>query len=431
MGDFYMCLNLSGLFFRKGADKLRLASRVTGIFLLIGLFPAQAGSFQKMISEHDAVRRGLERPEIIQQMKSRADLAESDVMEARTWENPEFSYDQETRNDDLGNIMERNYMLSQKVSISGQRAIRTEAAQQRRDAAFLETENWRLEKTAEIRKKFYQVLYQQRLMEIYAQISSAMDSLANVMQERKKAGDISRYDLNRLKQEQSLLMAEQRQALAEEKRLAQELFAVIGSDGEQPTQWAGVTGSLFPGASAGNLEDLLEQAENHPGLTAMKLRTKAFGTDERHAKRSWLPDIDLHMGYKDADEADADAILLGVSLPIPVFDRKAGAQQRASASRRHLQTEFALTLAEKKGSIRGLWRQDQELAAAIQALAEADSAALLETAQIAYKAGEIGILEILDAHRSAFEHQVKLLDLMKSARMVRIDLELNTGGIIQ
>ena len=321
-------------------------------------------------------------------------------------------------------------MLSQKVSISGQRAIRTEAAQQRRDAAFLEMENWRLEKTAEIRKKFYQVLYQQQLMEIYAQISSAMDSLAKVMQERKKAGDISRYDLNRLKQEQSLLMAEQRQALAEGKRLTQELFANIGLNDGQPTQWAGVTGSLFPGAPAGNLEDLLEQAENQPGLTAMKLRTKAFGTDERHAKRSWLPDIDLHMGYKDSNEADGDAILLGVSLPIPVFDRKTGAQQRASAFRRHLQTEYILALTEKKGSIRGLWHQDQELAAAIQALAEADSAALLETAQIAYKAGEIGILEILDAHRSAFEHQVKLLDLMKSARMVKIDLELNTGGII-
>lgn len=431
MGEFYMCLNVSDLFFRKGADKLRLASRVTGLFLLIGLFPAQAGSFQKIISEHDAVRYGLERPEIIQQIKSQTDLAESDVMEARTWENPEFSYDQEARNDDLGNIMERNYMLSQKVNISGQRAIRAEAAQQRRDVALLEMENWRLEKTAEIRKTFYQVLYQQQLMEIYAQISSAMDSLAKVMQERKKAGDISRYDLNRLKQEQALLMAEQRQALAEEKRLAQELFAAIGLDDEQATQRAGVTGSLFPGASAGNLEDLLEQAENHPGLTAMKLRIKAFGTDERHAKRSWLPDLDLHMGYKDTNEADADAILLGVSLPIPVFDRKAGAQQRASASRRHLQTEYTLALAEKKGSIRGLWHQDQELAAAIQALAEADSAALLETAQIAYKAGEIGILEILDAHRSAFEHQVKLLDLMKSARMVRIDLELNTGGIIQ
>ena len=425
-----MCLNVSGLFFRKGAGKLWLASRVTGLFLLIGLFPAQAGSFQKMISEHDAVRHGLERPEIIQQMKSRMDLAESDVMEARTWENPEFSYDQETRDDGPGNITERNYMLSQKVSISGQRAIRTEAAQQRRDAAFLEMENWRLEKTAEIRKKFYQVLYQQQLMEIYAQMSSAMDSLANVMQERKKAGDISRYDLNRLKQEQSLLMAEQRQALAEGKRLTQELFANIGLNDGQPTQWAGVTGSLFPGAPAGNLEDLLEQAENQPGLTAMKLRTKAFGMDERHAKRSWLPDIDLHMGYKDSNEADGDAILLGVSLPIPVFDRKTGAQQRASAFRRHLQTEYILALGEKKGSIRGLWRQDQELAAAIQALAEADSAALLETAQIAYKAGEIGILEILDAHRSAFEHQVKLLDLMKSARMVKIDLELNTGGII-
>lgn len=404
---------------------------VVGLLLLFSLMPAWADTSSKMLSEQDAMRIGLDRPEIKHQMQSRTTLAESDIVEAETWANPEFSYEQENMNDGPEDLTDRSYMLSQEFSISGQRSIQVEAARQRLDAEAGYIAQWRIEKIAEIKQKFYEVLYRQEVMEVYKQMRSAMDSLERVMQERKDAGDISGYDLGRLKQERSLLVAEQTQALGEQKRLIQEFLAHIGLSDDMTTQWEGVSGNLFPQHASLPLESLLEQASDQPGLEAMKLQSKAYGTDERHAKRSWIPDLTLGIGYKDTDEPDGDAVIFGASIPIPLFDRNIASVKRAQAGRQQLQSDYSLALAEKKGAIRGLWYQDSELADAVNLLDCAECDALLETAKIAYQAGEIGVLEILDAYRSSFDHEMQHLNLMREARMVRIELELNTGGNIQ
>lgn len=423
-------IRLFNLVAQAGPGTVKCVYGVICLILLSGTLPVWAETSGKMLSEQDAIRLGLDRPEILQQMKSCLELTESDIIEARTWENPEFSYDQENTNDGPDDITERSYMLTQKFIISGQKAIKTEAAKQRHDAMTLEIAQWRLERTTNIRKKFYEALYQQQVQEIYSQWRSGMDSLEEVMQKRKNAGDISGYDLGRLKQERSLLLAEQGQALAEQQRLKQELSADIGLiDGE--TYRAGVTGSLFPQTPPLPLENLLTQVPKQPGLMAMQLQTQAYATDERFAERSWLPDLTLGLGYKNIENAKGDALLFGVSLPIPVFDRNSGSRLRAQASRHQLQNKYTLALSDRKGTVRGLWHQERDLATVVRLLSEEDSTSLLETAKVAYNAGEIGVLEILDAYRSAFEHQAKLLALMKEARMVRIELELNTGGTIQ
>jgi len=404
---------------------------VVGLSLIFSVMPAWAGTSSKMLSEQDAIRMGLDRPEIKDQMQSRTTLAESDIVEAETWANPEFSYEQENMNEGSEDLYERNYMLSQEFSISGQRSIQVEAARQRLGAEAGYIEQWRLEKTAEIKQKFYEVLYRQEVMEVYKQMRSAMDSLEMVMQERKKAGDISGYDLGRLKQEKSFLVAEQSQALAEQKRFIYEFSSYIGLSDNTALEWPGVSGKLFPQEDSRSLESLLEQAAGQPGLMAMKLQAKAYETDERHAKRSWIPDLTLGIGYKDTDEEDGDAVIFGASLPIPLFDRNKASLKRAKAGRQQLQSDYRLALTEKKGAIRGLWYQDSELTDAVNLLDCAECDALLETAKIAYQAGEIGVLEILDAYRSSFDHEMQHLNLMREARMVRIELELNTGGNIQ
>ncbi len=413
-----------------GSANLRRFSRGVGFLLIAIALPARADTSGVLLSASDAVRIGLNRPAIVQQLKSRLDLAESDIVEARTWANPEFSFELETSDDGPEDITERTYGLSQEFSISGRRSIQAKAAVQRRKAESLAIEHWRLNKTAEIRQLFYNVLYQQERMAVYAQMRLAMDDLETVMQERKDAGDISGYDLARLQQERSLLMAEQGHALAEKQRGTQEFLTHLGLADKTAT-WPGVTDTLLPQSSLKPLERLLEQAENQPDLKAIKLQTDAFASDERLARRSWIPDPTLGLGYKNTDEADGDAFIFGISLPIPVFDRNPASQQRALANRKHLQSEYALALAEKKGTIRGLWYQDRELSDAINLLDCEECKALLETANIAYQAGEIGVLEILDAHRSTFEHQMQVLTLMKEARMVRTELEMNTGGNIQ
>jgi outer membrane protein, heavy metal efflux system len=431
LGDYYMYKKLLKISTTIGAGTTRNVGSAISLILLISVLPAWAGTTSLALSEPEAIRFGLDRAEITQQMQASIEFAESDIVEASTWVNPEFSYDQQYSNDGPDNVTERSYMLSQEFDMSGRRAIRTEAARQRLDVVNQENSQWQMERTAEIRQHFYAVLYQQQLHDIFSKWRAGIDAMKIVMHKRMEAGDISGYDLGRLKREQSFVLARQRQAHAEHERLTQELLAIIGLvDGDLPL--SGVTGSLLPQTPPMSLEKLLGQIAEQPDLLAMNLQRKAYATDERLAQRWWLPDVTIGVGVKDVDNADGDAVLFTASLPIPIFDRSSAAQQRAKASGRQLQNKYHLAFSEREGMIRGLWHQASELAKAARPLADEDGCrSLVNTAEVAYKAGEIGVLEIIDAYRIAFENRSQILSLMREARMVRIELDLISGGNTQ
>jgi cobalt-zinc-cadmium efflux system outer membrane protein len=53
---------------------------------------------------------------------------------------------------------------------------------------------------------------------------------------------------------------------------------------------------------------------------------------------------------------------------------------------------------------------------------------LITTADAAYRGGELGILELVDAHRGALDAELQALELDLTARRARLDLDLATGG---
>ena len=57
-----------------------------------------------------------------------------------------------------------------------------------------------------------------------------------------------------------------------------------------------------------------------------------------------------------------------------------------------------------------------------------ESVALIRTAEAGYVGDELGILELLDAYRGAFDDEMTALDLEFASRRARIELDLVTGG---
>jgi cobalt-zinc-cadmium efflux system outer membrane protein len=55
---------------------------------------------------------------------------------------------------------------------------------------------------------------------------------------------------------------------------------------------------------------------------------------------------------------------------------------------------------------------------------------LVRTAKAAYKGGEIGILELLDAYREEADTLTRALELEKRARQAHIELERLTGDFL-
>ena len=122
--------------------------------------------------------------------------------------------------------------------------------------------------------------------------------------------------------------------------------------------------------------------------------------------------------------------VLSVLASIPLFDRAQPERSRAEARARLATAERDALRAEIGASVRALRQAVEERRAASDAYRRVSvpkSDELRRIAQLSYDAGERGILELLDAYRTAADARLRLLDLEAATALAEIDLELATA----
>ncbi|MFO1530719.1 MAG: TolC family protein [Kiritimatiellia bacterium] len=118
------------------------------------------------------------------------------------------------------------------------------------------------------------------------------------------------------------------------------------------------------------------------------------------ARRERWPGIEVSAGYQQFEEGDSDAVAVGVSLALPLWDRRTGEQDawkariaRAAADLEQASAEAATALAEA--------RENADNARATLALLNDSELPLArsvaDAATKSYEAGATGLLDLLDA----------------------------------
>ena len=129
-----------------------------------------------------------------------------------------------------------------------------------------------------------------------------------------------------------------------------------------------------------------------------------------------------------------DGIVINASIPIPLFDRRKDKQTRYQANAMLTQSKYQLAHATALAEIKGLWLQTTQYQRSAEMFRQEsiqDTRDLIKTAEAYYRAGEIGILELLDAYRGALNAELNALDLEFKARRARIQLDYLTGGPVR
>jgi outer membrane protein TolC len=159
--------------------------------------------------------------------------------------------------------------------------------------------------------------------------------------------------------------------------------------------------------------------------------TEASKLDARAARRRAWPELTLGVGMRELDEigfSDRDT-LLSVGLEIPLFDRGARAARAASASADRYTAERALLAARLEADFDAL-RQElvsrRQSAAMLRTAIESES--LTDVAEQAYDAGELGVLELIDAHRTEVALRRQALQRALEARRTYIELQRMKEG---
>jgi cobalt-zinc-cadmium efflux system outer membrane protein len=357
---------------------------------------------------------------------------EAAALQAGLLPNPELSVEAENvlgSGDFSGTeAAETTAALSQLIELGGKRSKRREVAALGTELAEWDYESRRLEVLTETEKSFIAVLAAQRRLEQAEELGSLAENFFTTVSERVKAGKVSPVERSRAQVTLSAARIARAQA---EKRLTaarRRLAATWGSSEPAFGRAVGSLGELQPIPPEKELEALLYE---NPELARWEteLAQRKAVADLARAQR--IPDLTVSLGARNFRETDDNAAVLGVSIPLPLFDRNQGGIKEAGAElssalhqRSAIRSEALAELADSYGALSSAYveahsLEEEVLPAARQAF---------ESAQIGYEAGKFGFLEVLDAQRTLFEVTQQYTDALADYHQARIEVERLTGA---
>jgi cobalt-zinc-cadmium efflux system outer membrane protein len=181
------------------------------------------------------------------------------------------------------------------------------------------------------------------------------------------------------------------------------------------------------------VEELLTRAETSRGeLRALQQDIASAEFAEEAATRSLYPEPEIVAGTKSSTFGELGGVF-AVHVTLPIFDRaepeRASARARAAQARANA-TAFRAAVRAQLGALRTAVLERRQAADRYRAADEAN-ADLEEIAQVSYDAGETGLLQLLDAYRTALAARLRQIDLDLAARRAEIELEFASGWEIQ
>jgi cobalt-zinc-cadmium efflux system outer membrane protein len=274
-----------------------------------------------------------------------------------------------------------------------------------------------------------------RLLAEQARLESAqghvreVERLIDILRTREREGEGSRFD--RLRAEQEL--RDTRQLVTSASVSVVEARAALTGLLPRDVGLTRIAGALDPRPAPVAADALIAKAISmRPELRALQHLAERATFEADAARRARLPSPNLFGGLKRAEDTSGRRTggVFGLSISVPVFDAGGRESARWAAERAHVESERA--------AIEHRIRSETIAAAEVltirrAALSQEGQAAvdeLTQVAEIAYREGELGILELLDAVRTASRARIRNVDLRLDARLAQIALERAVGDTL-
>lgn len=355
------------------------------------------------------------------------DRATAATQTARAYTNPNVEFyagKQSARNIPTPGIpgLLQHYAASQTVEIPRERALRRTVADLARTGQSYQRDSERLSVTASVKNAFYEALRWKHEVEYARENLALVQDLRNRVEVEVRVGEKGRLELTRAEAELARANFAVRSAQINLVNAIAVLRAVIAGPPDVPID---PRGDLEPPVRLGPLNELRTQVlREHPVIAEANTAMEQAQTELDHQRSLRVPQPTFYGEWE--KQPDLTFWRLGVNVPLPLWDRRRGqiadsqATIRQSAAIRN-QRQLELTSALER-AYESYQLADQQ-ATSLQAgsLHEAESA--VDAAMAAYRFGERGIVEVLDAQRVSQSVRSDLLDARFARQAALVDLE--------
>ena len=321
--------------------------------------------------------------------------------------NPEFEAEIENfaGSDTLGGFdaAESTISISQLIELGGKKALRVRVAQLGTGLAEWEYQRQRLEVLTRTSMHFIDVLAGQRQVELKsASLDLALDVM-NGVSARIEAGRSSPLERTRAQ----VVVAQGRISLEQAIRSLESSRVLLASCwGKEVAQFPAVRGSLEQIDEIPEFDLLTSSLDKNPTVSRWDLEISERRARMELVEAEAVPDVTVSGGARLFQGTDETALVVGVSLPIPLFHRNQGLRREA---------EYNLSIAtEKQKAVRvqlfaSLHDSYQQLLSAYREVTalrdEVIPAANLayDGIQESYRQGKLAQLDVLDSQKTLFE----------------------------
>ena len=354
------------------------------------------------------------------------DIAEGGRQQAGLIPNPVVSWDAEdTRRDSRTTTIK----LSQTLELGGKRGARVDVATRAQDAAALTLEQRRNGLRADVIDSYYAALRAQERLDLAQRSLALAERGLIVANGRVSAGKSSPVEATRAQVQLSEIRLELNRAQIGLTDAYRRLAASTGSatpDFQAVASQRESTPVLPPAAL------LLARLEQTAELRLAELQVLQNEASVGLEKAQRIPDLDVSIGSQYDASVRERVNVVGVSMPIPLFNRNQGnvlAASRRADQARDLRNAAELRLRTETRQALDLWQTaNTEVRAFNQQILPAAQNAV-DSATRGFEMGKFNFLDVLDAQRTLIAARTQYLTAIAQATDAWVRIERIYGDL--
>lgn len=357
--------------------------------------------------------------------------SEGRLQQAGLRPNPELGVDLENfagSGDRSGtDALETTLALSQVIELGGKRERRRDVARSGHELAQVERRIHQLDILTEVTQRYLQVVLAQERLALSETALDLAEQTHSVTVRRVQAARSPPAERSRA------AIARSRARLAHtraEQGLSGARLQVAATWGEDRARFARAVGELYELPAVLPIESVVSRLIRSPHLLRYAAARRLREAELQLALARARPSLKLTAGVRRLEEGDDTALVAGVSIPLPLFDRRQG--RRAEARVRIAQTEADRTaaLVEARATITALHGElrvaRDEVEALRGELVPQAKRALAQT-RAGFERGRFSYLELASAQQDVLDTQRAAIEAAGTVHRLHTEIERLTG----
>ncbi len=319
--------------------------------------------------------------------------------------------------------------LSQVIELGGKRAARRQMATVNRELAGWDYEAARIDVLTDVTRAFTDVLAAQETVALAEDTTRLVEQVQQSVGARVVAGVVSPIEETRATVAVAAVRVDAARARRALDASRTRLALLWGSPAPAFTSAAGdlkaVPLPLPP------LQTLTARIAASPALArwAAEMSQRQAALALERSKR--VPDLSVSAGYRRFDDIDSHAFVVGVSVPLPIFDRNRGGIEEARSRVAKAHEEGRAAQARVAAALAGAYAALASAHDEVTTLREAvlpGSRQTFDAVTEGYRLGKFGYLDVLDAQRTLVNAGSQHLRALADYHRAVADVERLTGA---